>query len=299
MARTKTSSIIKTRSQSRTGTNDGTIAPAPAPVAVATGGHTTGTIDPVAVTTGRTIDVAPSPADLFADRPKTGALKDPPPVPTGMKQEVLPRDRVLDDDAKKPAAKPKGRPKKVAPKARKPRKSRNDPADALVDPMANIHVGDATGVVTAGGIARAGGKDPVLADMDYSNPEQDPEQPENEPQPKKKTRRAVDRIRASRANRASHSDDDDDEDSYSTVGSGTGGYGNGGNGGGDDDDYDDFDPDADSIADSQGVPEAPGVYAPVIIGDTPEESGFSMYLSGPPFNCTNTDRKSTRLNSSH
>ena len=30
------------------------------------------------------------------------------------------------------------------------------------------------------------------------------------------------------------------------------------------------DPDADSIADSQGVPEAPGVYAPIIIGDTPD-----------------------------
>ena len=51
------------------------------------------------------------------------------------------------------------------------------------------------------------------------------------------------------------------------------------------------DPDADSVADSQGVPEAPGVYAPIIIGDTPEERGFSMYLSGPPFNCTNTARK--------
>jgi len=73
--------------------------------------------------------------------------------------------------------------------------------------------------------------------------------------------------------------DDDDEDSYSTtVGTGTGGYGNGGNGGGDDDDYDDSNPDADSIADSQGVPEAPGVYTPIIIGDTPEERSFSMYL---------------------
>ena len=151
---TKTSSIIKTRSQSRTPgttprtgtnvrTNDGTIAPAP----VAVG------------TTGRTIDtttVAPAPVDdlLFAGRPKTGALKDPPPVP---------RDS---DDAKKPAAKPKGRPpnKVVAPKAtRKPRKPRNVDANELVDPMANIHFGDdAIGVVTAGGgIARAGGYDPA------------------------------------------------------------------------------------------------------------------------------------------
>jgi len=50
--------------------------------------------------------------------------------------------------------------------------------------MANIHFGDdATGVVTAGGgLARAGGNDPVLA-----NPEQEPE-PLDEPQPKK-TRR--------------------------------------------------------------------------------------------------------------
>ena len=121
-----------------------------------------------------------------------------------------------------------------------------------------------TDVVPAGGIARAGGNDPVLA-----NPEQlDLEQPD-EPQPKKKTRRT----RASCAHRAGHGDDDDDEDSYSTVGTHTGGYGNGGNGGGDDDDYNDFDPDADSIADSQGVPEAPGVYAPIIIGDTPEERG--------------------------
>jgi len=115
MTLTKTS-IIKTRSQSRTGTNvptnDDTIAPAP--VAVATGGRTTGTTNnPVAVvitttnTAGRTIDVAPAPVDLFAGRPTTGALKDPPPV--------LPRDS---NDAKKPAAKPtkpkpKGRPKKV------------------------------------------------------------------------------------------------------------------------------------------------------------------------------------------
>jgi len=122
---------------------------------------------------------------------------------------------------------------------------------------------------------------PVLA-----NPEQlEPEQPE--PQPKKKTWGT----RASRANRAGHGDDDVDEDSYSTVGSGTGGYGNGGNGGGDDDGYYDPDPDGYSIADSQGVPEAPGVYAPLIIGDTPEERGFSMYLSGPPFKCTNTARR--------
>ena len=198
MARTTTKpSIIKTRSQSRTDSR--TIAPAP--VAVATGRETF----------DRTIDVAPAPVDLFADRPKTGALKDAPPA----------RDRDSDDDAKKPAAKPKpkGRPKKVAPKTtRKPRKPRTDPTDELVDPMANIHVGDATGVVTAGGIARAGGKDPVLADMDYSNPEQlNPEQPD-EPQPKKKTRRTT---RASRAHRAGHGDDDDDEDSYSTVGTGT------------------------------------------------------------------------------
>jgi len=34
------------------------------------------------------------------------------------------------------------------------------------------------------------------------------------------------------------------------------------------------------------------VYAPLIIGDTPEERGFSMYLSGPPpFKCTNTARR--------
>jgi len=164
-----TSSIIKTRSQSRiarTGTN------------VRTNDDTIGI--PVVTTT--------DPVDLFAGRPTTGALKDPPPaVPA-------PRDRDSDPDSDantKPAAKP-SRPKKVAPKAtRKPRKPRNkDPADDLVDPMANIHVGDATGVVTAGGgIARAGGYDPVLA-----NPEQlEPEQPE--PQPKKKTRRTT---RASR-----------------------------------------------------------------------------------------------------
>jgi len=185
----KTSSIIKTRSQSRTDSR--TIAPAP--VATATG-RTTGTN---VRTNDRTIDVAPTPVvttttnpvDLFAGRPTTGTLKDPPPAAapiTGMK----PTPRDLDDDAKKPAAKPKpkGRPKKVvAPKAptRKPRKPRTDPADDLVDPMSRVHVGD------AGGLARAGGNDPVLADMDYSNPEQDPEQPDDEPQPKKKTRRAV------------------------------------------------------------------------------------------------------------
>ena len=214
MALTKTTkpSIIKTRSQSRiarTGTNvrtnDDTIAPAPVAV-----------VAPVPLTD-----------DLFSGRLTTGAfLKDPPPAPR-------------DSDAKKPPAKPqpKGRPKKVAPKAtRKPRESRTAArvdANELVDPMANIHVGDdATGVVTAdritGGLARAGGNDPVLADKDYSNPEQpeDPEQPE--PQPKKKTRRTT---RASRAHRAGHGDDDDDEDSYSTVRPGTGGYGNGGNGG--------------------------------------------------------------------
>ena len=239
-----TSSIIKTRSQSRTGTtprtgtnvrtNDDTIAPAPAPVAVATTERTIDLVDPVVVTT-----TDPAPVDLFAGRPTTGALKDPP----------APRD-----DAKKPAAKPKGRPKKVAPKAttRKPRNSRApvDPNE-LVDPMSRVHVGD------AGGLARAGGHDPVLAVPVLANPEQDPE-PLDEPQPKK-TCRAVDRrSRASRAHRAGHGNDDDDEDSYSTVGTGTGGYGNGGNGGGDDDDYDDFDPDADSIVDSQGVPEAPG-----------------------------------------
>ena len=176
MARTKTSSIIKTRSQSRVGnrpgtnvrTNDDTIAPAPVPT-----GHTIGdrTIDVAPTPVVTTTDPAPVTDDLFAGRPKTGALKDPPPVP---------RDHDSDPDSnanKKPAAKPKGRPKKVAPKAtRKPCKPRTDPADDLVDPMANIHVGDATGVVTAGGIARAGGNDPVLADMDYSNPEQ-PEDP--------------------------------------------------------------------------------------------------------------------------
>jgi len=169
MARTTTKpSIIKTRSQSRTDSR--TIAPAP--VAVATGRETIDrTIDHVALTPVVTT-TAPE-DDLFAGRPTPGTLKDPPPaaVPTtGMKP--APRDS---DDAKKPAAKPKGRPKKVAPKACKPR---NVDANELVDPMANIHFGDdATGVVPAGGIARAGGNDPVLA-----NPEQlDPEQPD-EPQ---------------------------------------------------------------------------------------------------------------------
>ena len=197
MALTKTS-IIKTRSQSRTGTKART------PVAVATGRRTTGTnvrtndrtIDThAAPTTGRTIDsVAPAPVvhttDLFANRPKTGALKDPP----------VPRDRDShrdsDDNAKKPAAKPKGQ----GPKAttRKPHKPRTDPADGLVDPMSRVHV-------TAGGIARAGGNDPVLANPEHRDPEQSAE-----PQPKKKTRRTT---RASRAHRAGHGDDDDDEDS--------------------------------------------------------------------------------------
>ena len=164
MALTKTS-IIKTRAQARTEartgtnvrTNDDTIAPAPTPVAVATGRTTGRTIGPT--------DVAPVPVNnlLFAGRPKTGALKDPP----------VPRDRdsiIPDNDAKQPAAKPKGRPKKVAPKAsttRKPRKPRNVDANELVDPMSRVQVHDATGVVTAGGIARAGGNDPVLADPDY------------------------------------------------------------------------------------------------------------------------------------
>ena len=119
-SRTKTSSIIKTRAQSRTGartgtnvrTNDDTIAPAP--VAVGTTGRTIGGTTHVApvpvVTTTAPVD------DLFAGRPTTGTLKDPPPaVPA-------PRDRDSDPDSdanKKPAAKPtKGRPKKVvAPKA--------------------------------------------------------------------------------------------------------------------------------------------------------------------------------------
>ena len=115
-----TSSIIKTRSQSRTGTtvrtNERTTNVAPAPVVT--------TNDPVPVTD-----------DLFAGRPKTGTLKDPPPVPT-------PRNSDSDSGAKKPAAKPKGRPKKIAPKAtRKPRKSRAFAVDAneLVNPMANMH----------------------------------------------------------------------------------------------------------------------------------------------------------------
>jgi len=92
MARTKTlkpstTSIIKTRAQSCTGTTPRT-------------GKNNDTTDPVPVTD-----------DLFAGRPKTGTLKDPPPaVPTtGMKP--APRDSdSSDNDAKKPAAKPKGRP---------------------------------------------------------------------------------------------------------------------------------------------------------------------------------------------
>ena len=143
MALTKTS-IIKTRSQSRTGTKarmTNPAAPAPTHVTVAAG-RTTGTtndpVPPVVTTT----DPAP-PVNLFAGRPTTGTLKDPPlAVPT-----TRARDSDSDSGAKKPAAKPKPKPKKVAPtKARKPRKPRTDPADDLVDPMANIHVGDATGV---------------------------------------------------------------------------------------------------------------------------------------------------------
>ena len=146
---TKTSSIIKTRSQSRTPgttprtgpnvrTNDRTIDSA-APVADAVAARTTGR---TIAGTNKPTDVAPVPVDdLFAGRPTTGALKDPP----------APRDSA--NDAKKPAAKPKpkGRLKKVvAPKA--PRNPRAD-ANELVDPMANIHFGDdaTPGVVTAGG----------------------------------------------------------------------------------------------------------------------------------------------------
>ena len=170
MALTKTS-IIKTRSQSRTGptprtgtnvrTNDDTIAPAP--VAVGTTGRTID-VAPVAVVT--TNDPVPVTDDLFARRPKTGAPKDPPPAVPAPRD----RDSDPDSDAKKPAA--KGRPKKVvaptaAPKTRKPRKPRTVDANELVDPMSRVQVHDATGVVTAGGIARAGGNDPVLADPDY------------------------------------------------------------------------------------------------------------------------------------
>jgi len=185
---TTSASIIKTRSQSRTGTNVRTTDPVPP--------------DPVVTTTN---PVAVAVAVTAGGRTTgTTTLKDPPvPVLTGTKQ--APRDRGShdsDDNAKKPAAKPK-KPKKVAPKAtRKPRTSLAAlDANELVDPMANIHVGNAIGVVTAGGpptacgYAKATGNDPVLA-----NPEHlDPEQPEDEPQPKKKTRRAVDRSRASRA----------------------------------------------------------------------------------------------------
>ena len=138
MAHTNTSSIIKTRSQSRT------IAPAPAPVVT---GRTTGTnkrtidlVNPVVTTT----DPAPV-DDLFAGCPTTGTLKDPPPVAVPVSTgKHVPRDRDSDsdDDTKKPAAKPKGR----RPKAtRKPRKPRTDPADDLVDPMSRVHVGDACG----------------------------------------------------------------------------------------------------------------------------------------------------------
>ena len=82
MARTKTLSIIKTRSQSRTGTTAPT----------GTNVRTNDMIAPAPVPTGRTIDVAPvavvttnDPVPvtddlLFADRPKTGALKDPHPL---------------------------------------------------------------------------------------------------------------------------------------------------------------------------------------------------------------------------
>ena len=165
-----TTSIIKTRSQSRTGTTTRTgthVAPAPAPDAVATGGRTTGTTnDPVAVVP--TTD--PSTTNPVAVATGRTTLKNPPPaVPTtGMKP--APRDhdsdRDSDDDAKKPAAKPtKGRPKKVAPKAtRKPRVDANE----LVAPMSRVQVDDATGVVTAGGgLARAGGNDPVLANPEH------------------------------------------------------------------------------------------------------------------------------------
>ena len=85
----KTSSIIKTRSQSRTDSR--TIAPAPAPVV----GRTTGTThDPVA--NDPVITTTP-PVDLFAGRPTTGTLKDPPPVPRD-------RDSDSDDDANKQEA---------------------------------------------------------------------------------------------------------------------------------------------------------------------------------------------------
>ena len=166
MVLTKTTkpSIIKTRAQSRTEARTGTnvrtnvdTITAPAPT---TTGRTIGSVDPVAVVNPVAVDAAG----------RTTTLKAPPPaVPTGLKPAPRNRDSDSDSGAKKPAAKPKGRPKKVvAPKAttRKPCKPRVD-ANELVDPMANIHVGDATGVVTAaGGLARAGGKDPVLvADM--------------------------------------------------------------------------------------------------------------------------------------
>ena len=138
MARTKTSSIIKTRSQSRTGTTarTGTNDDTTAPVATATGRTIGGTTDVAPAPVVTTNDPVPVTDDLFAGRPKTGTLKDPPLVPTA------PRDSDSDSGAKKPAAKPKGRPKKIAPKAtRKPRKSRAFAVDAneLVNPMANMH----------------------------------------------------------------------------------------------------------------------------------------------------------------
>ena len=147
MALTKTSSIIKTRAQSRTEartgtkahTNDDTIAPAT--------GRTIGptNVAPVPVVTTTNPVATPVTDNLFAGRPKTGALKDPPPVAVPVSTgKHVPRDRDSDsdDDTKKPAAKPKGR----RPKAtRKPRKPRTDPADDLVDPMSRVHVGDACG----------------------------------------------------------------------------------------------------------------------------------------------------------
>jgi len=146
-----TTSIIKTRAQSRRTGTTGTETTA------RTGTHVRTNDDIAPAPVKRTTDPAPV-GDLFAGRPATGALKDPP----------VPRD----DANKKPAAKPKpkGRPsKKVAPK-KATREPRNVDANELVDPMSRVQVGDATGVVTAdgtgGGFARAGGNDPVLADPD-------------------------------------------------------------------------------------------------------------------------------------
>jgi len=68
-----TTSIIKTRSQARTGTT---------PRTTATTGRTTGTN----LTIDTDVPPAPVTDDLFADRPKTGTLKDAPPA----------RDRDLD-----------------------------------------------------------------------------------------------------------------------------------------------------------------------------------------------------------